>query len=84
MFASGAPGVSRFRVWFDDELIASRAMPGIELPKNWQAPATTPGLRGETLADLAHRVDDVTPFAFEVVVEPGRQELKVRYAAEAA
>jgi hypothetical protein len=65
--------------------VASAPAKDQKLPASWQAPKQTPGLRGESGLDyLRYHARGVTPVAFTLIIPPGKHDLKVRYAAEAA
>lgn len=84
VFASGAPGVTAFRVWLDGQPVVSEARPEVEVPERWQPPGVTPGIHGRDLDYFSHRRREVVPFAFRAAIASGEHELKVSYAADAA
>lgn len=82
-FASGAPGVSSFRVWLDEQPVGSQPRPEMTVPPSWQPPPETPGINGRALDYLSHQRGEVTPFVFTLTLPPGPSRLTVRYSAEA-
>jgi len=82
-FASGAPGVSGFRVWLDDDPVDSQRRPEMMVPPSWHPPPETPGIDGRALDYLSHQRHEVTPFVFTLTLPPGPSRLSVTYSAEA-
>lgn len=81
LFALGTLGTEDFQVWLNDEPIASQPAPQTTLPTRWQAPDYTPGINGKPLDYYSL---EVTPMALTVAFPSGKQDLKVRYAAQPA
>jgi hypothetical protein len=85
LFASGSASVADFQVWLGSQPVPSVPANDTELPPSWKAPSGTPGFPGDGELDyLRHGSRRVTPVAFTVTIPPGRHDLRVRYAAEAA
>ncbi len=85
VFATGVNKINAFQVWLNDQAIASQPAPAETLPASWQPPKQTPSL--DNTSALDYYPDYATPqasaLAFTLVLPPGAQTIKVRYAAEA-
>ena len=83
LFASGSARTADFRVFLGDQQIASEPARDIKLPASWQPPRETPALPNtDRSTELDYHPWPASPIAFTLTIPPGRQELKVRYAAE--
>jgi hypothetical protein len=83
LFASGSARTADFRVWLGDQPIASMPARDARLPASWQPPRETPALPNtDRSPELDYHPWPASPIAFTLTIPSGRQELKVRYAAE--
>lgn len=83
LFALGTLGTEDFQVWLNDQAITSAPAPNTPLPSSWEAPEYTPRIDNKPLDYLRHSIQ-VTPMALAVTMPSGKQDLKVRYAAQTA
>ena len=82
VFVTGASAVLGFQIRLGDEPVASRPAEDLQLPAEWQLPATTPdiyGRGGVPYYTAARNTRTVKPMAFTLLLAPGPHTLQVRY-----
>ena len=85
VFVTGASAVLGFQIHLGNEPVASRPAEDLQLPAEWQLPATTPdiyGRRGVPYHAAARGTRTVKPMAFTLLLPPGSHTLQVRYATQ--
>jgi hypothetical protein len=85
VFVTGVSDVWGFQIRLGDEPVASRPAVDLQLPAEWQPPATTPDIydqQGVPYADAWRGTRTVKPMAFTLLLAPGSHTLQVRYLTQ--
>ena len=81
VFVAAAMGKGDSGVWLDGADVRNTAEPAEGLPASWQPPRTTPGL--DDHGPFNYQVGRNGAMRFDLPLEPGRHDVRVRYTAQA-